>query len=381
MDFQVTAEQQALVESVTKLSRAEFGDVREGGKPLPHIPRGPLAALARNGFAGLTLPESDGGQGGTLLDQVLALEAAAAVNPTAGDALQALNFGAIQQVAHHGSDELRQRFLAPCLRGELLTAIAMSEPDAGSAVTALSTTARRDGDQMVLNGRKIFTTHGADADFFVAWVRFGEGRDEVGGVIVERGSPGFEVDASNTFMSGEHYGMLYFDDARVPASNVLIDHDGFRRLFPIFNIERLGNATRSLALGQTAFDLALAYARQREQFGQPLADFQGLRWRFAEMATQLDSARLLLYRAAVNAEGQKPRPLETSMAKLACNRAGYEVADQAMQIFGGYGYDQAAVVNYLVRRTRGWMIAGGTIEQMLDGIAKGLLRQAARQDA
>ncbi|HUZ01081.1 MAG TPA: acyl-CoA dehydrogenase, partial [Thermomicrobiaceae bacterium] len=226
-----------------------------------------------------------------------------------------------------------------------------------------------EGDEVVLRGQKIFTTNGEHADYFVVWVKFGESSRTAGAVVVERDASGFTIDGSHAFMSGEHYGMLFFDDCRVPLANVLVPEDGFRRMFSVFNVERLGNASRALALGQAAFDRAVAYAKDRRQFGRRLAEFQGLQWRFAEMKLKLEGARLLLYRAAANADAGVPSELETALAKLACNRAGFEVADAALQIFGGYGYSDESPLSYLFRRTRGWMIAGGSIEQLLNRIA------------
>ena len=150
-------------------------------------------------------------------------------------------------------------------------------------------------------------------------------------------------------------------------------------MLAVFNVERLGNASRSLALGQAAFDRAVAYAKERRQFGRRLCEFQGLQWRFAEMKLKLDSARLLLYRAAANADAGLPSELETALAKLACNRAGFEVANDALQVFGGYGYDQESAVNYIFRRTRGWMIAGGSIEQLLNRIANDVFGETFSQ--
>jgi hypothetical protein len=373
VDFNLTQEQQALVASAGQLTWTEFGPTsRSRGVPGPRL-RECLAILARNGFAGVALPEADGGQGAGLLEAVLVIETVARVNAIAGDAVQALNFGAIQQLAHLGGAGLKARFLAPCLQGKQLTAISMTEPEAGSGVSGLQTTARRDGADVILNGAKIFTTHGADADFFVVWARFGSERADVGAVIVERAAPGLLVDASNTFLSGEPYGMLFFDQCTVPASNVLVDHDGLRAMFPVFNIERLGNAARSLAAGQAAFDLALAHVNQRRQFGKLLSDFQGLRWRLAEVGLLLESARLLLYRAAAGAGGGLPAAADTAMAKLACNRAGFAAADAAVQLLGGHGFDAESVAGYLFHRTRGWMIAGGTAEQMLNRMASGLV--------
>lgn len=368
MDFQLSEYQTDLVVATRDLARRRFGPAaytHQDGV----LPREYLTFLAEQGLAGITIPEADGGQGGKLLDAVLAIETIAQVCPTAGDCIQALNFGAIQQVARHGSADQKARYLAPALRGERLLSIAMSEPEAGSAVTDLRARARIDGEQVVVDGQKIFTTNAATADDFVVWVKFGERTRDAGAVIVERTSPGLTVDSSHRFMSGERYGMLYLDDCRVPAANVLLAENGFRKMLAVFNVERLGNAARSLALGQAAFDLAVGYAKERRQFGRRLCEFQGLQWRFAEMKLKLDAARLLLYRAAANADAGLPSELEASLAKLACNRAGFEVANDALQVFGGYGYDQEAAVNYIFRRTRGWMIAGGTVEQMLNRIA------------
>jgi alkylation response protein AidB-like acyl-CoA dehydrogenase len=375
--FTATAEQQMLIDSASRLTRSEFGPVN-AARDLPvGIPRNYLSTFADHGLAAITVPESAGGQGGNLLDAVLAIEAVAQVNPIAGDAIQALNFGAVQQIAHLGTEAVKEKFLRPCLAGEMLTAIAMSEPEAGSSVSELRTTARRNGGQVILNGSKIFTTNGADADFFVVWVRFAPGPDGIGAVIVERGSVGFTVDSSNAFLSGEHYGLLYLSDCTVAEENILVSENGFRTMISVFNVERLGNAARSLALGQAAFDQAIAHARDRVQFGRRLTEFQGLQWRLAEMMLKLESARLLLYRAATNADAGLPSEVETAMAKLACNRAGFEVANEALQIFGGYGYDADSLVGYLFRRTRGWMIAGGTCEQMLNRIARGIVQQAS----
>lgn len=374
MEFTLTEEQRALVSSAGKLAWTEFGPTALTRDAPRLTVRDCLPVLARSGLAGVALPEADGGQGASLLEAVLVIETVARVNAVAGDAVQTLNFGAIQQIGHLGNPGLKDAYLTPCLEGRQLTAISMTEPEAGSGVSGLRTMARREGQDVIIDGAKIFTTHGADADFFVVWARFGDERDDVGAIVVERGAPGLAVDASNAFLSGEHYGMLYFDRCVVPAANVLVDHDGLRAMFPVFNIERLGNAARSLACGQAAFDLALAHAGQRRQFGALLSDFQGLRWRFAELSLQLESARLLLYRAAVNAGQGLPTAADTAMAKLACNRAGFAAADAAVQMLGGLGFDAESVAGYLFHRTRGWLIAGGTVEQMLNRISSGLIK-------
>jgi alkylation response protein AidB-like acyl-CoA dehydrogenase len=379
MDFQLLEHQQDLVKATRALAVGEFASKAYTWEAQGRFPREYLKVLAAHGLAGITIPEADGGQGGSLMDSVLVLETIAGICPSAGDCVQALNFGAIQQLAQHGSPTLKSRYLAPCLRGDAMVSISMTEPDAGSAVTDLRTRAVvRDGE-VVVNGRKIFTSNAEHVDHFVVWVKFGEGPRDAGAVVMDRDTPGLTIDTTHRFMSGEPYGMLYLDDAKVPAENILVPTDGFQRLLSVFNVERLGNATRSLALGQAALDLAIAHVKSRHQFGRALMEFQGLQWRIAEMKLKIEAARLLLYRAATNADRGLPSPLEAALAKVACNRAGFEVANDALQLFGGHGYDNDAPVNYIFRRTRGWMIAGGTTEQMLNRIASETLDQRFSQ--
>lgn len=381
MDFQLSDYQRDLVAAAHDLAQGEFAPRAFTWEAAGRFPREYLKVLAAHGFAGITMPEADGGLGGKLLDAVLAIEAITKVCPTAGDCVQALNFGAIQQIAHLGSPAVKKKYLEPCLRGEKMVSISMTEPEAGSAVTDLHTKAVMSGEDVLVTGSKIFTSNADHSDYFVVWVRFGEGSRGAGAVLMERDTPGLTIDTSHHFMSGEPYGMLFFDDARVPRSNILTDTDGFKKMLPVFNVERLGNATRSLTLGAIALDLAVEHVKSRRQFGRPLMEFQGLQWKLAEMKLKLEGARLLLLRAAVNADNGLPSALETALAKVACNRAAFDVANDALQLFGGSGYDRDARVNYLFRRTRGWQIAGGTIEQMLTRIASDVLDQHLSQRA
>ena len=378
MDFQPTSEHVALVKAAKDLARREFAARAFTWEERDEYPREYLGVLARAGLSGIMLPEEIGGQGGTLMQAVLVIEAVAGICPHAADCLQALNFSGIQLLARFGSPELHARHVAPLLRGEGLVSVAMSEPEAGSAVSELTTTATVRGDEVVLDGRKIFNSNGPHCTHWVVWVRFGPASRDVGVVLVERGAPGMEVHP-HRFMSGEQYAMLFFDGCRVPVANIVVQRDAFRRMMSIFNVERLGNAARSLGLGQLAFDIAVAHARQRRQFGRRLCEFQGLQWKFAEMKLALESARLLLYRAATNADAGVPSAMETSLAKLACNRAGFTVANEALQILGGLGYSDESPVNYIFRRTRGWMIAGGTIEQMLNRVASEVFEESFSQ--
>lgn len=257
----------------------------------------------------------------------------------------------------------------------------MSEPDAGSAVTELMTSAVKDGDHYVINGSKVFSTHSPDASLFLVYVRFGPGLDGIGSVLIERDTPGFQVGKPSDFMNGEQWSPLYFEDCRIPVNNVLLGPGGFKLQIAGFNVERLGNSSRSLALGRYAFNQAREHAIMRKQFGRYLCEFQGLQWKFAEMSMKLEQAQLMLYKAALEGESGLPSAQTTAMAKLACNLAGWEVANEAMQIMGGLGFSQESLVEYCVRRTRGWMIAGGSIEMLKNRIAEGIFERRFSQRA
>ncbi|WP_373764493.1 acyl-CoA dehydrogenase, partial [Delftia acidovorans] len=198
---------------------------------------------------------------------------------------------------------------------------------------------------------------------------------------VERGTPGVEVGQPSAFMNGEQWAQLYFENCRIPRENVLLGAGGFKKQISGFNVERLGNASRALALGRHAFNLAREHARVRRQFGRELCEFQGLQWKFADMWMKLEQAQLLLYKAALEGEHGLPSAQSTAMAKLACNLAGWEVSNEAMQVMGGLGFSQEALVEYCVRRTRGWMIAGGSIEVLRNRIAEGVFGRTFSQKA
>jgi alkylation response protein AidB-like acyl-CoA dehydrogenase len=265
------------------------------------------------------------------------------------------------------------------LAGQKLISLGMSEPDAGSAVTELKTNARRDGDHYVINGSKVFSTHSPDAELFLIYVRFGPGVGGIGSVLIEKGTPGFQVGEPSHFMNGERWSPLFFDECRIPIENLLLGPGGFKKQISGFNVERLGNASRALALGRHAFNVAREHALVRKQFGRELCEFQGLQWKFADMFMKLEQAQLLLYRAALEGEHGLPSAQSTAMAKLACNVAGWEVANEAMQIMGGTGFSQECLVEYCMRRTRGWMIAGGSIEILKNRIAEGIFERSFSQ--
>src|SRR5262249_36278697 len=263
-------------------------------------------------------------------------------------------------------------WLPDLLQGRIVMALGISEPDAGSAATDLKTSAKPDGSHYVINGSKLFSSFSPDAAIFLIYVRYGPGVGGIGSVIVERGTPGFAIGQPSRFMSGEEWCELHFDNCRIPAENVVPGPGGFKKQMAGFNIERLGNPARSLAFGRYAFNKAREHASTRQQFGRPLCEFQGLQWKFADMAIKLEGAQLLLYRAAANADRGLPSAYETAIAKAACNQAGFEAASEAVQIMGATGYSQESLVGWCMRRCRGWMIAGGSVEILKNRIAEHL---------
>jgi len=370
MDFNLSAEQSAFQDAVRNFTTKTLSKDALARAHVDDYPQDVAQKMSKQGLFGITLAEEKGGQGGSLLDAVLAIEATALACPRSGDIIQAGNFGAIRVLGEFASADQQQRYLAPLLRGEGLISTCMTEPDAGSSVTELTTSAVADGDGFRINGSKIFTTHGRHASVFLVYVRFGPGTDGIGSVLVERGTEGMSFGQPSRFLSGESWNAIYFDNVYVPRENVLLAAGGFKKQINAFNVERLGNSARSLALGQYAFNIARDYALVRKQFGKPLCEFQGLQWKFATMKMELDAARLLLYRAAVSADRGFPSAAETAIAKAYCNKAGFNAANESMQIMGGTGYSEESLVEYCFRRTRGWMIAGGSVEMMMNRIAE-----------
>ena len=379
MNFELAEEQRMFRDAVRGIAERHC---RAGAVARAHAPTMPMdiaRLFAANGLMGITIPEADGGQGGSLMDAVIAIEEVAMVCPRSADVIQAGNFGPIRTLAAFGSPAQKARYLPALLAGEALISLGMSEPEAGSAVTDLTTSATADGDGWRVNGSKVFGTHSAEADTFLIYARFGPGIDGIGSLLLERGMPGLTVGEVSTFMNGDTWSALYFDNVAITSEHVLLGPGGFRQQMSGFNAERIGNTARSLAFGRHAYEAARDHAKTRKQFGRPLCEFQGLQWKFADMYLKLEAGRLLLYRAAASADKGLPNADETALAKLFCNEAGYEVCDQAVQIMGATGFSQELLVEYCLRKTRGWRIAGGTSEMMRNRLAESIFERRFSQ--
>lgn len=379
LNFDLDEDQRVFQSNIARFAMTELAEGAVARAMSPGFPWDVAARCAEMGLLGITIPQKDGGLGGSLIEAILAIFAVAAACPRSADVVQAGNFGAIRTFAEYASDEQKVRFLPDLMAGKAVMGLGMTEPEAGSAVTDLTTTACRDGNAYRVDGTKIFGTHSTEASVFLVYVRFGAGLGGIGSVLIERGTPGFEIGPPSTFMNGEAWSQLYFDGCRIPQENVLLGPGGFKRQISGFNVERLGNAARSLGIGRHAFDVAKEHVQARRQFGRALCEFQGIQWKFAEAATRLEAAYLMLMKAAAYADGGLPSAQETAMAKLACNEAGHFAADQAMQAMGAYGFSEESIVQYCVRRTRGWLIAGGSIEILKNRIAEGVFERRFSQ--
>jgi alkylation response protein AidB-like acyl-CoA dehydrogenase len=379
MDFRLTPEQEQFRDSVRRFAGKHLA---AGALERAHATEYPWEVakqMAGQGLLGITIPQADGGQGGTLMDAVIAIETVASVCPKSADVVQAGSFGAIRVLAEYGSKAQKEKYLRRLLAGEGLISVGMTEPEAGSAATDLATTAEPHGGGYRVNGSKVFTTHAPYADVILAYVRFGPGVGGIGSVLIDTKWPGVRFGKRSAFMSGEEWAQMYFEDVEVPADMVVLKEGGFKKQIAGFNVERIGNTARSLALGRYAYERAREWALQRKQFGRLLCEFQGLQWKFADMKMKLDAGQLLLYRAAANADRGFPLAEETAIAKAFCNQAGFEVANEALQVMGGLGYSRESLVEYCVRRCRGWMIAGGSIEILKNRIAEAIFERSFAQ--
>ena len=379
MDFNLSEEQIIFKDSVRNLAERHLKENNLERAHNPNFPKDIARLFAKNGLMGIPIPEKDGGQGGKLMDAVIAIEQVALVCPRSADVIQSGSFGPLRTFAEYASSFQKEKYLTKLLNGEIVIALGMTEPNAGSAVTDLTTKAIPDGDGFRISGSKIFTSNSPDADIFLVYVRYGEGINGIGSVLMDRSMAGFSLGKPSKYTNGEEWCALYFDNVYIPKENILLGPGGFKKQIAGFNAERIGNTARSLAVGEFAYNLAREHALTREQFGRPICEFQGIQWKFADMKIQIDAGRLLLYRAAINADKGFPSSKETSIAKAFCNKAGFDICNEAMQVMGGMGYSQESLVEYCFRKSRGWQIAGGSTEMMKNRIAEDVFERRFSQ--
>jgi alkylation response protein AidB-like acyl-CoA dehydrogenase len=362
---EATDEQAALRELAAAVARDAFAPkAAEWDREFSFLPSEERSRLGSLDLLGITLPERYGGGGRPLVDALIVIEEIAKACQLAAFPVFEASTGPVRVIDLFGTEEQKQRLLPPVAAGEATIAVAISEPEAGSAATEMSTRGRVEGDEIILNGTKRWCSGAGHAEQYLVYTRLGPelGAAGIGAVLVDRDAAGVSFGAQERMMGfhGIASADMFFDDVRVPIENLIIEKGGFKRLFSAFSIERLGNATMSLAVAQGALDRVTLYVQERRQFGREIAEFHMDQATLADMIMQVEATRKLIGRAAGNAGNGAPLPLEASIAKCYANEAGKRVTDMAIQLLGGYGYSEEYEVERLHRDAHGWAIAGGT---------------------
>lgn len=320
--------------------------------------------LGEMGFLGIAHEERYGGAGSPFSHALAVIEEFAKVCRPAAFQIFESNTGPAQVIARLGTIEQRERWLPDIISGERTMAVAISEPDAGSAATDMKTRAAESGDGLVVSGTKRWISNGGEADLYLVYARMSDapGSKGIGAVVVESDMPGVSFGAPERLMGfrGIPSADVIMDDVPVPRENIVVEAGDFSQLFRAFSIERIGNATMSLAIGQAALDKSVAYAQQRKAFGKDIIEFQTIQTMIADMLLQVDAARLLIERAARSVDLGEPNSLHVSLAKCTANEMAKRVTDLAIQVHGGNGYTEEYGLERLHRDSHGWAIAGGT---------------------
>ena len=377
MDFELTAEQQTLRQRARDLADRTFAERAARWDASEQYPWDNVKDLVTAGFMGMAVPTAYGGGGRPLLDVILVIEEIARACGITGRIVVEGNLGTVGALNAYGTDAQKRRWFPWVLEGEK-PAIAISEPAAGSAATDMQTRIEETPSGYRIHGHKCWITGAGTSRLYLVYGRFGvrAGAEGIGGVFVERDTPGFRIGRREFMMGlrGIPEGELHLEGCEVPRENLLVGPgDGFKKLMQAYNGQRLGAATVALGLAQGAYERALVYAGERRQFGRAIGDFQGIRWKLADMAIKLDAARLLIHRAAANAGPSFPDALEAAKAKTFAAEMAQEVTGQALQIHGAAGYGRGLPLERMVRDARMFAIGGGTVEMMRNLIADRLL--------
>ena len=366
-------EQRLLVNTLSDLAESEFGDQDIDGDADRMMDN--VKTLAEAGFVGVNFPEKYGGGGMSEIDALLTIEAVGRVDPDVSGYLATQQFTGPRAIEMFGSDAVKEDYLPRVTAGETGIAIAISEPNAGSDIRSMNTRVIEENGQYILNGEKILVSRVPYSDAAVVWAKFEDG---FGTVVIDFDWAGVEIQQHFTNMAGHKQTQFYMEDVEVPEEYVITHgSDGFKNQLKALNWERLGAAVGTNTIARCAADKALEYAHDREQFDQPIGDFQGIEWKIADMLKELEPSRALSYMAADKAhrEDSSPDRMFASIAKLYSAEMAESVVSEALQIFGANGYQQGHDLEYLYRLARGYRIAGGT-----DEVVKNQIAAAAKRD-
>jgi alkylation response protein AidB-like acyl-CoA dehydrogenase len=375
LDFRLSDEQREFVNVVRKVCQKEFAPraikYLDGTWPAENMRR-----LAEIGVLGMAVPVAYGGSGLGILDTVLVLEEIGKVCYVTAMAVLGEVGVQCRIISTYAPESIKKKILPRVATGDAILAICMTEPNAGTDVPNYTTDSVVTGGRVIVNGRKTLISRADLAEMFVVFTRVNSvpGAAGIGCVLVPGGVKGLVAEAKYHTMGGEYLCEVQFNDVELPLENLLIRDHGLKRLMSAFNTQRCLNPAICLGLAEGALEASLQYLRERPAFGHPIGDFQGLRWKAADMYIQIEAARGLLYRAAVSGE-QFPDPTLAAMAKIYCNEMSIRVTSEAIQVHGGYGFTDEYAVSRFFRGTRYGSLGGGTTETLRNLVGKKLVEE------
>lgn len=369
MNFELTEEQNLIRDMVRSFAETEVAPSAAERDEQEHFDRALMFdRLGELGLTGIVFPEEYGGAGADYISYAIAVEELSRVCGSTGVTLSAHLSLCANPIYMFGTEEQKQKYLVPLAKGEKIGAFGLTEPSAGSDAGGTKTTATRDGNEWILNGSKIFITNAGEAEIYVVLARSDKTAEKHRGIsafIVEKGTPGFSFGKKEKKMGirSSPTMELVFENCRIPAENLLgQEGQGFKVAMKTLDGGRIGIAAQALGIAQGALDATLAYTKEREQFNKPIASFQGVSFQLADMATQIEAARLLIYNAAYRASAGLSYSQESAMAKLFASETAMRVTTQAVQLHGGYGYTREFPVERMMRDAKITEIYEGTSE-------------------
>ncbi|MET3506735.1 acyl-CoA dehydrogenase [Halalkalibacter oceani] len=378
MNLRFSEEQDMMRKMVRDFAEEQITPFIEEMEANQTFPRHIVGKMGELGLMGIPIPEELGGAGMDFTSYIIAIHELSKVSAAVGVILSVHTSVGTNPILFFGTEEQKQRYVPKLASGQYLGAFALTEPSAGSDAAALKTTAVKDGSVYRLNGSKSFITNGGEADSYIVFASTApeKGARGISAFIVEKHTPGFMIGKKEQKMglNGSHTTELIFEDARIPQENLLgAEGEGFKIALANLNHGRIGIAAQALGIAEAAFAAASRYAKERKQFGKAIGRQQAVGFKLAEMATKIEAARLLTYRAAVLTDQGRPCGQEASMAKLFASRTAVEVAIEAVQVFGGYGYTKDYPVERYFRDAKVCEIYEGTSEIQRVVISKQLL--------
>ena len=379
MDFNLTEEQEAIKTMVREFAENEIEPIAADIDKSMEFPIENVKKMGKVGFMGMMVPPEYGGAGAGAISYVTAIQEVSKVCASTGVIMSVNNSLVCHPLLAYGTEEQKQKFLKPLASGEKLGAFCLTEPGAGTDASAQATTAVLDGDEYVLNGSKVFITNGSDADTFIVFAMTdkSQGTRGISAFIVEKDTPGFTLGKYEDKLGIRASGQveLFFSDCRIPKENLLgKEGAGFKIAMGTLDGGRIGIAAQAVGIAQAALEESIKYSKERVQFGRPIATKQAIQWMIADMASRIEAARLLLYRAAAAKDAGKRYSYEAAMAKLVASEAAMDVTTKAIQIHGGYGYTKDYPVERFFRDAKITEIYEGTSEVQRMVISGTLLR-------